>query len=90
MLALRTGVAEYGICVRTATIPPESSWVARQRESSKNRAHEQLSKQTADRCEGARLLMTEEKNEREQYRELNMMKHASSSSLQSTKKKTFL
>ena len=58
----------------------------RQRESSKNRAREQLSKQTADRCEGARLLMREEKNEREQYRELNMMKHASSSSLQSTNK----
>ena len=33
--------------------------------------------------------MTEEKNEREQYRELNMVKHASSSSLQSTKKKFF-
>ena len=33
--------------------------------------------------------MREEKNEREQYRELNVMKHASSSSLQRTKKKTF-
>ena len=34
--------------------------------------------------------MREEKNEREQYRELNMMKHASSSSLQRTKKTFFV
>ena len=59
----------------------------RQRESSKNRAHEQLSKQTADRCEGARLLMREEKKRARAIQELNMMKHASS--IQSTKKNLF-
>ena len=39
--------------------PPSRSELGRmrQRESSKNGADEQLSKQTADRCEGARLLM---------------------------------
>ena len=74
---------------RYITPLPEASWVDETARKAVNRAHEQLSKQTADRCEGARLLMTEEKNEREQYRELNTVKHASSSSLQSTKKKTF-
>ena len=70
-IALRTGVGEYGICVRTASLPPFQKRAVgrtRQRESSKNGANEHLSQQTADLCEAAKLLMREEKTERDAIR----------------------